>query len=123
MHADATHTPAHVLCSSLLRECPVCVADARCVFVLVCVCVLLCCSFGLVAIPVQLRVYLVVGALAVVVLSFLWEHSLRQIFPAAKPPSKGYMVHAKQLKGRLGSGGAATAAAAARRGRRSKKDV
>lgn len=68
----------------------------------------------------QLRVYLVVGALAVVVLSFMWEHSLRQIFPAAKPPSKGYMVHAAQLKGRLGSG--AATAAAARRGR-SKKDV
>lgn len=88
-----------------------------------CVCVRCCavlCSFGLVAIPVQLRVYLVVGALAVVVLSFMWEHSLRQIFPAAKPPSKGYMVHAAQLKGRLGSSAATVAAA---RGGRSKKDV
>lgn len=61
-----------------------------------CVC---CCSFGLVAIPVQMRVYLVAGALAVIVVSFMWEHSLRQIFPAAKPPSKGYMVHKQQLKG------------------------
>lgn len=63
---------------------------------------LCCCSFGLVAIPVQMRVYLVAGALAVIVLSFLWEHSLRQIFPAAKPPSKGYMVHKQQLKGLAG---------------------
>lgn len=39
------------------------------------------------------------GALAVIVLSFLWEHSLRRMFPAHKPPSKGYMVHKQQLKG------------------------
>jgi hypothetical protein len=81
-------------------------------------------SFGLVSIPVQLRVYLVVGSLAVVVLSFMWEQSLRHIFPAAKPPSKGYMVHAAQLKGRLGAGagGGAVVTAAAARGR-SKKEL
>jgi hypothetical protein len=52
----------------------------------------------LVAIPAQLRLYLVAGALAVIVLSFVWERSLRQMFPAPKPPSKGYMVHNQQLK-------------------------
>lgn len=57
------------------------------------------CSFGLVDIPLEMRAHLVAGALAVIVLSFLWEHSLRQLFPAAKPPSKGYLVHKKQLKG------------------------
>jgi hypothetical protein len=46
-----------------------------------------------------MRLYLVGGALLVIFLSFMWEHSLRQLFPAAKPPRKGYMVHQKQLKG------------------------
>ena len=45
-----------------------------------------------------MRVYLVIGALAVIVLSVAWEHSLRRLFPAPKPPSKGYMAHAAQLK-------------------------
>jgi hypothetical protein len=58
----------------------------------------LACSFGLVAIPLQMRVYLVAGALIVVFLSFMWEHSLRLLFPARQPPSKGYMVHKTQLK-------------------------
>jgi hypothetical protein len=53
----------------------------------------------LVSIPLEMRLYLVAGTLTVVFLSFMWEHSLRQLFPAAKPPSKGYMVHQKQLRG------------------------
>jgi hypothetical protein len=46
-----------------------------------------------------MRMYLVGGAFLVIFLSFMWEHSLRQLFPAAKPPSKGYMVHRQQLRG------------------------
>lgn len=57
-----------------------------------------CCSFGLVAIPMEMRVYLAIGSLAVICLSFMWEHTLRQLFPAAKPPSKGYMVHQRELR-------------------------
>lgn len=55
------------------------------------------CSFGLVAIPTEMRVWLVVGAITVIALSFIWEHSLRQLFPAAKPPHKGYLVHRKEV--------------------------
>jgi hypothetical protein len=44
-----------------------------------------------------MRLYLVAGSLVVVVCSLFWERSLRQLFPAATPPSKGYMVHSKQL--------------------------
>jgi hypothetical protein len=54
-------------------------------------------SFGLVHIPLEMRLYLVAGSLAVIAFSLFWEHSLRRMFPAATPPSKGYMVHAKQL--------------------------
>jgi hypothetical protein len=54
-------------------------------------------SFGLVHIPLEMRIYLVAGSLVVIVLSLAWEHSLRQLFPAATPPSKGYMVHSRQL--------------------------
>lgn len=57
-----------------------------------------CCSFGLVPIPLEMRAYLVVGTLLVIFLSYMWEHSLRQLFPAGKPPSKGYMVHRQQLR-------------------------
>jgi hypothetical protein len=55
------------------------------------------CSFGLVHIPVEMRLYLVAGSLAVIVFSVFWEHSLRRLFPAATPPSKGYMVHSRQI--------------------------
>jgi hypothetical protein len=51
-----------------------------------------------VAIPVDLRIYLVTGAALVVVSTFTWEHLLRRLFPAPKPPSKGYMVHSRQLE-------------------------
>lgn len=55
------------------------------------------CSFGLVAIPLEMRLYLIAGSLAVIAFSLFWEHSLRRLFPAATPPSKGYMVHSRQL--------------------------
>uniref|UniRef100_A0A383WJ86 Cation-transporting ATPase n=1 Tax=Tetradesmus obliquus TaxID=3088 RepID=A0A383WJ86_TETOB len=54
-------------------------------------------SFGLVAIPLEMRLYLIAGSLAVIAFSLFWEHSLRRLFPAATPPSKGYMVHSRQL--------------------------
>eukprot|EP00775_Hariotina_reticulata_P005162 gene5162-5400_t len=54
-------------------------------------------SFGLVAIPVDLRIYLMIGAVLVIASTFIWEHLLRRLFPAPKPPSKGYMVYPRQL--------------------------
>ena len=45
-----------------------------------------------------MRAYLVFGAVVVISLSLVWEHSLRRLFPAAKPPSKGYLVHKQQLR-------------------------
>eukprot|EP00878_Enallax_costatus_P016666 GHUV01017486.1.p1 GENE.GHUV01017486.1~~GHUV01017486.1.p1 ORF type:complete len:1230 (+),score=386.32 GHUV01017486.1:189-3878(+) len=55
-------------------------------------------SFGLVSIPMDLRIYLVVGAMVVLFTSFVLEHSLRQLFPAPKPPQKGYLVHSKEIR-------------------------
>jgi hypothetical protein len=54
-------------------------------------------SFGMVAVPLRLRGYLVVGTALVVVASFAWERALRRLFPASQPPAKGYLVHARQL--------------------------
>jgi hypothetical protein len=46
-----------------------------------------------VPIPSKLCAYLVAGTLLVMFGSMVWEHVLRELLPAAKPPSKGYMVH------------------------------
>lgn len=65
-------------------------------------------SFGLVDIPLVLRVQLVVGIVAVAVSTYLWEHGLRRLLPAPRPPARGYMVHSRDLR-------AAAAVAAARK--------
>lgn len=48
-------------------------------------------------IPAELRVHLIVGAAVVLFTSYVLEHSLRQLFPAAKPSQKGYLVHGREL--------------------------
>lgn len=43
--------------------------------------------------------YLLVGlAFSDFVLAWTWEHLLRRSFPAAKPPQKPYLAHAKELE-------------------------
>lgn len=57
-----------------------------------------CASFGLVPIPLEMRLYLVGGLAAVAASTYAWEHSLRSLLPAGRPPAKGYLVHKAELE-------------------------
>ena len=54
--------------------------------------------FGLVEIPSHIRWQLVVLCLGAFGINYLLEHTMRGLFPAKKPPAKGYLVHRKRLK-------------------------
>jgi len=54
-------------------------------------------TFGLVPIPNYIRTQLVVLCLGAFGFNFFLEHTMRAMFPAPKPPAKGYMVHSKLL--------------------------
>lgn len=64
-------------------------------------------SFGLVPIPVSLRVQFAVLAVAVGAGTLAWEHMLRAAFPAPIPHAKGYQAHEGQLR-QLAQKGAAS---------------
>ena len=55
-------------------------------------------TFGLVPIPNHIRTQLVVLCLAAFAFNFFLEHTMRALFPAPKPPAKGYQMYGKQLK-------------------------
>lgn len=57
-------------------------------------------NFGLVDIPSHIRYQLVLFCLLAFSFNFVLEHTMRNLFPAPKPPSRGYMepVFAKKLK-------------------------
>jgi hypothetical protein len=40
----------------------------------------------------------VLGAAMVLLGTFFWEHTLRTMFPAPTPPSKGYEAYASELR-------------------------
>ncbi|GAX79126.1 hypothetical protein CEUSTIGMA_g6566.t1 [Chlamydomonas eustigma] len=55
-------------------------------------------TFGLVPIPNHIRAQLVGLSLGAFSFNFFLEHTMRNMFPASKPPIKGYMIYSKQLK-------------------------
>ena len=54
--------------------------------------------FGLVPIPSYIRSQIIILCLGAFGFNFFLEHTLRAMFPAPKPPAKGYMWHGKLLK-------------------------
>jgi cation-transporting ATPase 13A1 len=54
--------------------------------------------FGLVPIPAYIRSRLIVLCLGAFGFNFFLEHTMRALFPAPKPPAKGYMWHSKLLR-------------------------
>ncbi len=57
---------------------------------------------SLVAIPGDLQMQMVLGALACFVVTLIWEHMLRRVFPAKPPPAKGYEMFTTRHHPKLG---------------------